>query len=89
MTTETMAIQPKRPAKPGFATADSLHLAAAPIFAVMALMTGFFGGDAIDGMCGAMAQASPLDSMAAMYLLMAAFHLAPWLKLISRIRSKH
>jgi hypothetical protein len=36
-----------------------------------------------------MAQASPLDSMAAMYLLMAAFHLAPWLKLISRIRSKH
>jgi hypothetical protein len=33
-----------------------------------------------------MAGASPLGGMVPMYLLMSAFHLAPWLKLISRRR---
>jgi hypothetical protein len=31
--------------------------------------------------------ASPLNGMVPMYLLMSAFHSAPWLKLISRQRS--
>jgi hypothetical protein len=32
---------------------------------------------------------SPLDRMASMYLLMAAFHLAPWLRLIARRCANH
>ena len=63
--------------------ADRLSLAAAPAFAIMALLTGISGG-APDMLCPA---ASPLDGMTAMYLLMSAFHSAPWLKLMSRRRS--
>jgi hypothetical protein len=69
--------------KPG---ADRLlSLAAAPTFAVMALLT-VFGVGSPDALCS-MAGASPLGGMVPMYLLMSAFHLAPWLKLISRRRS--
>jgi len=60
-----------------------LSLAAAPTFALMALLTGLSGGP-LDALCAA--DASPLNGMALMYLLMSAFHLAPWLKLISRRR---
>lgn len=89
MTMPAIAIPAKRPAKTSPDTADSLHLAAAPTFAAMALLTGLFGGGAMDGMCGAMpGVSSPLDSMASMYGLMAAFHLAPWLKLISSKRKQ-
>jgi hypothetical protein len=64
--------------------ADFLHLATAPVFAVMALLTGVLGGrDAICSVAGA----SPLGGMVPMYLLMSALHSAPWLKLISRWRS--
>ena len=65
--------------------ADWLCLAAAPSFAAMALLTGVFGGTP-DVLCTAQG-ASPLSGMAAMYLLMSAFHSAPWLKLISRRRN--
>jgi hypothetical protein len=58
-----------------------LSLAAAPTFAAMALLTHVPGG-APDMICSA-AGASPLSGMVPMYLLMSAFHLAPWLKLIS------
>ena len=58
-----------------------LGLAAAPTFAVMALLTYVLGGDA-DMMCSAAHDASPLSGMVRMYLLMSAFHSAPWLKLI-------
>ena len=64
--------------------ADFLYLAAAPTFAVMALLTAFGGSP--DALCS-IAGASPLGGMVPMYLLMSAFHLAPWLKLISRRRS--
>ena len=64
--------------------ADFLYLAAAPTFAVMALLTAFGGGS--DALCS-IAGASPLGGMVPMYFLMSAFHLAPWLKLISRRRS--
>ncbi|MGN6304274.1 MAG: hypothetical protein ACTHNH_05625 [Mesorhizobium sp.] len=54
-----------------------LGLAAAPTFAAMALFSIVSGS----GAC--MAQdASPLSGMAAMYLLMSAFHLAPWLRVV-------
>jgi hypothetical protein len=66
--------------------ADWLCLAAAPTFAIMALFTGILGGGSPDMLCSAQ-DASPLSGMASMYLLMSAFHSAPWLKLISRRRS--
>jgi hypothetical protein len=59
-----------------------LHLAAAPTFAVMALVTGVSGGET-DVLCSAMG-ASPLGGMVPMYLLMTVFHAAPWLRLIAR-----
>jgi hypothetical protein len=66
--------------------ADWLSLAAAPTFAIMALLTGLFGGGAADMPC--MPQdASPLNGMTLMYALMSVFHCAVWLKLISRRRS--
>lgn len=64
-----------------------LGLAAAPTFAIMALLAGGFGGGQMAMMCATAPDASPLSGMAAMYLLMSAFHLTPWLKLISRRRS--
>ena len=62
-----------------------LGLAAAPTFAVMALSSCLSGADA-DMMCSSAHGASPLSGMVPMYALMSAFHLAPWLKLISRRR---
>jgi hypothetical protein len=63
-----------------------LGLAAAPTFAVMALVSCVAGGDA-DMMCPATHGAVPLNGMVPMYVLMTAFHAAPWLKLISVRRS--
>jgi len=58
-------------------TVDWLRLAAAPVFAAMALIC------AIDAppvsMCAAGATVLPVDGMTAMYLLMTLFHLPPWL----------
>jgi hypothetical protein len=59
--------------------ADWLCLAAAPSFAIMALLTGVFSGGPPDMLCSA-AHASPLSGMVPMYLLMSAVHSAPWLK---------
>jgi hypothetical protein len=70
-----------------FGAADWLSLAAAPTFAVMALGAGVLGGGPLDALCSAAHDASPLSGMVPMYLLMSAFHSAPWLKLISRRRS--
>jgi hypothetical protein len=66
--------------------ADWLGLAAAPSFAAMALLTAFLGGPP-DMLCSAAQDASPLSGMVVMYLLMSAFHVAPWLRLISGRRS--
>ena len=60
--------------------ADWLSFAAAPTFAFMALLTVLGGGP--DMPCSAGHDASPLTGMVAMYLLMSAFHSAPWLKLL-------
>lgn len=70
-------------AAPGIA--DWLCLAAAPTFALMALVT-IVSGDAAMLCMGANASpltGLPLTGMPAMYLLMSAFHLAPWLRVIS------
>jgi hypothetical protein len=63
--------------------ANWLCLAAAPTFAIMALLTGVPGEGTPAILCSAAQDASPLNGMAPMYLLMSAFHSAPWLKLIS------
>ena len=65
--------------------ADVLYLAAAPTFAIMALLSSVLGSGPLDALCSA---ASPLSGMVPMYLLMSAFHLAPWLKLISSRRNR-
>jgi hypothetical protein len=69
--------------------ADWVCLAAAPTFAIMALLTGVLGGGQPDMLCSAAQNASPLSGMIPMYLLMSAFHSTPWLrlKLISSRRS--
>jgi len=64
-----------------------LSLAAAPTFAIMALLTGIQDGDVSGTLCSAAHDESPLTGMVPMYLLMSAFHLTPWLKLISHRRS--
>jgi hypothetical protein len=61
-----------------------LHLAAAPSFAAMAAVTAMLGGGA-DMICGQ--HALSLSGMVPMYLLMSAFHAAPWLKLIAAVKA--
>ena len=68
---------------PATGAASLLGLIAAPAFAVMALLTALPAGVPMMG-CGAMHGASPLGGMAWMYLLMSAFHTAPWLRLLGR-----
>jgi hypothetical protein len=64
-----------------FRAVDGLALAASPTFAIMALLTGVLGGGRAEMLCSA-AHGSPLSGMVTMYVLMSAFHVAPWLKLI-------
>jgi hypothetical protein len=77
----------KRPRKGGLGAADWLALAAAPTFAIMALLAAGPGGGPSAMHCSAGQGASPLTGMVPMYLLMSAFHSARWLKLISSRRS--
>jgi hypothetical protein len=61
-----------------------LSLAAAPTFAMMALLTRIHGGSMPDMLCPAGQEAWPLSGMVPMYLLMSVFHLSPWLRPKSR-----
>jgi hypothetical protein len=63
-----------------------LGLAAAPTFAVMALLTVVLDSGLPNALCSAAGGLRP-GGMAPMYLLMGVFHSAPWLKLISRRRN--
>ena len=63
--------------------ADWLSLAAAPAFAIMALLTAAHGGPA-DILCSAGHGSSPLSGMTLMYALMSIFHAVPWVRLVSR-----
>jgi len=82
MTTYTITTPDEKLSATARQAAAWLHLAAAPTFAVMALLAGVFGGSP-DMLCASMHHASPLSGMPAMYALMSAFHMAPWLKFIS------
>jgi hypothetical protein len=64
-----------------------LPFAAAPTFALMALLGAVSGSGPPEGLCSGGHEASPLTGMVAMYVLMSAFHSAPWLELMSRRRS--
>ena len=66
---------------------DLLSLAAAPTFAIMALLTGALDIGPPVTLCSATQHASPLNGMVVMYVLMSAFHSASWLKLISSRRN--
>jgi hypothetical protein len=57
-----------------------------PPIAVMAALT-CLPSEGADMMCSTAHGVSPLSGMVPMYVLMSAFHSAPWLKLISRRRS--
>ena len=67
--------------------ADWLALAAAPTFAVMAVVTGVLEAGAHQMTCPATMAMSSLGGMVPMYVLMSGFHFTPWVKLISRWRS--
>jgi hypothetical protein len=65
---------------------DWLGLAAAPAFAMMALMTVCLSGG-MDPLCSATPFGSLVSGMVPMYLMMSAVHSAPWLRLIASWRS--
>lgn len=67
----------------GLDAARWLSLGAAPTFALMALLSAAIGGGPHDMLCAPGYGASALTGMVPMYLLMSAFHLAPWLRLIA------
>lgn len=69
-----------RAGRASLGAAQWLSLAAAPTFALMALLTALAGGSHAAPLCTEAAGPWALSGMAPMYLLMAAFHLAPWLR---------
>jgi hypothetical protein len=70
------------PGSPARNVTTWLTLAAAPVFALMALIA------ATDppplALCASGAGLLPIDGMIVMYLLMSLFHLPPWLRLVRR-----
>jgi hypothetical protein len=61
---------------------DWLSLAATPAFATMAVMTVCLGGGA-EPLCSATRYGSLMTGMVPMYLMMSAFHVGPWLRLMT------
>ena len=68
------------------AAAGWLSLAAAPTFAMMALTTAVLGGGA-EPLCAAARHGALISGMVPMYVLMSAFHVTPWLRLMSGRRA--
>lgn len=69
----------------GCHTGDWLSLAAAPTFALMALVSGIADSGAQQMSCSM--HMSSVSGMVPMYALMSGFHFTPWLKLVARGRS--
>lgn len=63
------------------AAASWLSLAAAPTLAAAALVTWALEAQPGSPVCSTAPMGSPFSAMSAMYLLMGAFHLGPWLRL--------
>lgn len=63
--------------------ADWLSLAAAPAFGLMAILSAGVESAAQQMWCSPATHMSPLTGMVPMYVLMSAFHITPWLKLVS------
>jgi hypothetical protein len=80
-TTHLVPLKGERRKRPKASADYFLSLAATPAFAIMALLTGVLGPP--DMLCSTTQHASPLSGMVPMYLLMSAFHSAPWLRLIT------
>jgi hypothetical protein len=70
----------------GTPAAGLLSPTAAPTFVVMALWSAVAGGPA-EMMCGSDGSVLSLNGMAAIYALMGAFHVSPWLTLLSNRRN--
>jgi hypothetical protein len=83
---DAAAIHPENRGAAARGAAEWLCLAAAPTFAIMALVTAAGGGGAPDLLCTSAHGFSPFGGMVPMYLLMSAFHSTPWLQLVSRRR---
>ena len=62
-----------------------LAFAAAPTFGAMAVLTASSGSYGM--ICSASQDSWALTGMMPMYALMSLFHIAPWLKLVSGVRS--
>ena len=69
-----------------FRVANALSLAAAPTFAFMAVVTGILDSGTHQMWCSAAMHMSPLTGMVPMYALMSAFHVTPWMRLVSSRR---
>ncbi|HUD50504.1 hypothetical protein [Parvibaculum sp.] len=80
---EVANFRPAAGAKAAFGMAEVLSLAAAPTFAVMALLTSLLGSGPADLLCATAQEASPLGGMVPMYLLMSMFHSGTWLKMLA------
>ena len=66
---------------------DWLALAAAPAFAMMALLMTMNGAGHSPPFCSPSSESFTLAGMAPMYLLMAIFHLPAWLRLVAAARN--
>jgi hypothetical protein len=80
-----MSCEATRPGISGAAATNAagwLALAAAPTFAIMALLTAVIGSGAPENLCSP-THASVIGGMVPMYLLMSGFHVAPWLKFLA------
>jgi hypothetical protein len=65
--------------------ADSLCLGAAPMFGIMAVISGVSGAHAAP-FCGALHDGVAQGGMTWMYALMGIVHLVPWIRLLANAR---
>lgn len=79
------ALSSRRSGMAQLGVADWLSLAAAPTFAIMAVLA-VLTASPNDMLCSAMHGTSSLSGMAPMYVLMSVFHSAPWVRACCRMK---